>query len=124
MTSQEDLAAFIASSFRSVWALEVLCLLRQSPECALSPEELVTAMRASELVVRQSLAELNAAGLILIAEDGFAKYQPATAELDRLVSAAVARYATAPDGVRRIIVKAANSGLTAFADAFRLKRKP
>jgi len=124
MASQEDLATFIASSFRSVWALEVLCHLRSSPEIELSPGELVTALRASELVVRQSLAELTAAGLALVGEDGRAKYAPATAELDRLALAAEERYATAPDAVRRIIVKAANPGLTAFADAFRLKGKP
>ena len=124
MTSQEDVATFIASSFRSVWALEVLCHLRLSPERELSPEELVTTLRASELVVRQSLAELTAAGLALVGEDGRAKYAPATAELDRLALAAEERYATAPDAVRRIIVKAANPGLTAFADAFRLKGKP
>ena len=124
MASQEDLATFIASSFRSVWALEVLCQLRLSPEREMSPDELVTALRASDLVVRQSLAELTAAGLILVAEDGRAQYAPATAELDRLALAAEARYATAPDAVRRIIVKAGNPGLTAFADAFRLKGKP
>jgi len=124
MASQEDLTAFIASSFRSVWALEVLCHLRSSRERELAPDELVTALRASELVVRQSLAELTAAGLALVAEDGRAKYAPATAELDRLAVAAAARYATAPDAVRRIIVKAANPGPTAFADAFRLKGKP
>jgi len=123
MTSQEDLATFIASSFRSVWALEILCHLRSS-ERELSPDELVTALRASDLVVRQSLAELTAAGLALVAADGQVRYAPATAELDRLAAAAAARYATAPGAVRRIIVKAANPGLTAFADAFRLKGKP
>jgi hypothetical protein len=124
MASEEELATFIASAFRSVWALEVLCQLRLSPERELSPDELVTSLRASELVVRQSLSELTAAGLALVAEDGRAKYAPATAELDGLAAAAEARYATAPDAVRRIIVKGANPGLTAFADAFRLKGKP
>lgn len=124
MASQEELATFIASSFRSVWALEVLCHLRRASGRALSPEELVTALRASEFVVRQSLAELTVAGLALVAEGGAAKYAPATAELDHLASAAEARYATAPDAVRRIIVNTANPGLTAFADAFRLKGKP
>lgn len=124
MASQEDLVTFIASSFRSVWALEVLCHLRRSPEHDLLPDELVNALRASELVIRQSLAELTAAGLAVVAQDGSARYAPATAELDRLAAAAEARYATAPNAVRRIIVKAANPGPTAFADAFRLKGKP
>ena len=121
MASQEELATFIGSSFRSVWALEILCHLRLSPERELTPEELVNALRASDLIVRQSLAELSAVGLALVAEDVRAKYAPATPELDRLAAAAEARYATAPDAVRRIIVKAKNPGLAAFADAFRLK---
>lgn len=124
MASEEELASFIALSFRSVWALEVLCNLRQTSDRELSPEELVANLRASEFIVRQSLAELSAAGLILVAEDGRAKYAPATTELDRMASAAEARYATAPGAIRRIIVNAQNPGLTAFADAFRLKGKP
>jgi len=124
VASEEELARFIASTFRSVWALEVLCHLRRSPERELSAEELVTALRASDSVVRQSLAELTAAGLTLVADDGSAKYAPASPQLDRLAAKVEARYASAPDAVRRIIVNAANPGLTAFADAFRLKGKP
>lgn len=124
MASDEELSSFIGSSFRSVWSLEVLCHLRQSPDDAQSPAELVAALRASELVVQHSLAELAAAGLIVIGRDGGAKYAPATPQLDGLTAAAVARYAAAPNSVRRIIVRSANPDLTAFADAFRLRGKP
>lgn len=121
MAADEDLTSFIGASFRSVWALEVLCHLQEEPERVHPPGEIVTALRASDAVVRQSLAELTAAGLILIHDEGGAQYAPASAHLASLAAAAVARYATAPDAVRRIIVKAANSDLTAFSDAFRLR---
>jgi DNA-binding transcriptional ArsR family regulator len=122
MASNDELTQFIASSFRSVWALEVLCHLRKHAE--VSPAELVADLRASEGIVSQSLAELTAAGLIQLSKDGAAVYAPATAELDRLASAADTRYASAPNAVRRIIVSATTKNITAFANAFRLNEKP
>ncbi len=124
MTSEEVLTQFIGSSFRSVWALEVLCHLRKAPEDEFLPDELVAALRASDAVVRQSIAELTAVGLVVVGGGEKVKYAPAGPDLDRLAAAAEARYATAPDAVRRIIVRSANQGLAAFADAFRLKDKP
>ena len=124
MASDDELTRFIASSFRSVWALEVLCQLRRHPDTEVSPDELVRALRASDVIVRQCLAELSAAGLVQRAAGGEARYAPASAELDRLVAAAQARYASAPNAVRRVIINAANPDLTAFADAFRLRREP
>lgn len=124
MASDDELTRFIASSFRSVWALEVLCQLRRHPDTEVSPDELVTALRASDLIVKQCLAELTAAGLVQLTAGGEARYAPASTELDRLVAAAEARYASAPNAVRRVIINAANPDLTAFADAFRLRGKP
>jgi hypothetical protein len=57
-----DVLRFIGSSFRSVWALELLLLLKREPRVWLR-DELVTAMRASELVVTNALDTLVAAGL-------------------------------------------------------------
>ena len=42
--------------------------------------------------------------------------------MDKLVEQAEALYATSPDAVRRMIVAASNPGITAFADAFRLRK--
>lgn len=122
MASGEELTSFIGATFRSVWALEVLCHLRQDPARDHPPSEIVTVLRASDSVVRQSLADLAAAGLVTIAESG-ARYAPASPRLDQLAAAAEARYASAPDAVRRTIVRAANPDLTAFSDAFRLREK-
>ena len=122
MPSDEDVSSFIRATFRSVWALELLCFLRHNRTLDLTRAEMVAGLRGSELVVTQSVDALAAAGLVLADSEGSARYGPATADLDRLVGRVEALYAKSPDAVRRTIVAAANPGLTAFADAFRLRK--
>ena len=122
MPSRQEVDSFIRASLRSVWALELLCFLRQNRERSLSHAEMVAGLRGSDLVVTQSIEALGAAGLVLAEADGSARYAPASAELDALVGEAEALYASSPDAVRRMIVAAANSSITAFADAFRLRK--
>lgn len=122
MASEDEISSFIRATFRSVWALELLGFLRQNRDHAHSHDEMVTGLRGSDLVVTQSLKSLAAAGLVLVEADQSARYSPATGELDRLVEQAEALYARSPDAVRRAIVAASNPGITAFADAFRLRK--
>ena len=122
MPSREDVPSFIRDTFRSVWGLELLCFLRQNRTRNLSHAEMVAELRGSDLVVSQGLATLSAAGLIVVEADGSARYAPASDDLDSLVEQAEALYASSPDAVRRMIVAAANPGITAFADAFRLRK--
>ena len=122
MPSDEDVSGFIRSTFRSVWALELLCFLRQDRARSLSHQEMVAGLRGSDLVVSQSVDSLTAAGLVIAEADGSARYNPACEEIDRLVERAAALYARSPDAVRRTIVAAANPAITAFADAFRLRK--
>jgi hypothetical protein len=122
LASHEQLTGFIRSSFRSVWALELLLLLKRSPR-AWPREEIVASLRASDLVVAQSLDSLTAGGLVSVAGDGSATYSPAAGDLRSLVEEAEAYYARSPDAVRRLIVGAASGGsIAAFADAFRLRK--
>lgn len=122
MPSREEVASFIRATFRSVWGLELLGYLRRNRDRFLSPAEMVAELRGSDLVVSQGLATLGAAGLIVVEADGSARYAPASDDLDRLAGQAEALYASSPDAVRRMIVAAANPGITAFADAFRLRK--
>jgi hypothetical protein len=122
MPGSQELTRFIRSSFRSVWSLELLCLLKAHPDRDWTPDEIVAALRASDLIVRESLSALTAAGLVVIRTDGAARYQPASQSLATLVDAAVQLYARSPDAVRRAIVSAASGDIAAFADAFRLRR--
>ena len=122
MPSNQELSGFIRSTFRSVWALELLCHLRQNRDRSLSHSDMVTGLRGSDLVVAQSREALSAAGLIIADEDGSARYQPASSDLERLSEQAEALYARSPDAVRRMIVSAAAPGISAFAAAFRLRK--
>jgi hypothetical protein len=122
MPGKQEVTGFVRSTFRSVWSLELLCLLRKDRDREWRQEEMVAALRGSDLIVAQGLASLAAAGLIVVHADGSAQYRPASARLDELVAAAVDLYARSPDAVRRLIVSSANGGLAAFADAFRVRK--
>ena len=119
-SSDQDLRQFITSSFRSVWALELLLLLKRERR-PWRQDELVTTMRASDLVISKALASLLAAGLASQDEDGVL-YMPVSADVAKLVERTESLYAARPDAVRRAIVSASVGGLTAFADAFRLRK--
>ncbi len=122
MPSDEEVTGFIRATFPSVWALELLCFLRQNGGRTLSHEEMVRGLRGSDLVVTQSIRSLSAAGLVAVEAQGSARYAPATADLEQMVSGAEALYEKSPDAVRRTIVGAASPGIAAFADAFRLRK--
>ena len=121
MTSLSDeLFSFIGASFRSVWALELLSLLKREPR-NWSRNELISTLRASELVVNKAIDELVAAGLLSVEGDG-ARYMPVSEDIAKHVRQVEKVYSARPDAVRRAIVSASASGATAFADAFRLRK--
>ena len=121
MPADESLTRFISASFRSVWSLELLLLLKRRPGFHRS-DELVAALHGSELIVKQALSWLVAGGLASLDEEGRATFQPASADLALLVDQAEDLYGRKPDAVRRLIVGGATPGLTAFADAFRFRK--
>ena len=121
MTSTEQVSRFIRSSFRSVWSLEVLLLLKRERR-PWTDEEIITALRASDLIVSQSLEALSAAGLVVTDQDGLSEYRPANDAAALLVDESEKLYAQSPDAVRRLILGSSTSGLAAFADAFRLRK--
>jgi hypothetical protein len=119
-SSNEEILRFIASSFRSVWALELLLVLKNEKR-SWSHEELVATMRASDLVVTRALIALEAAGLVNSESDA-CRYLPVSDEVAGLVEDSEALYARRPDAVRRAIISASAGDAAAFADAFRLRK--
>ena len=119
-SSDEDVLRFIAASFPSVWALELLLALK-SERRVWEREELVTTLRASELVVSKALDALVVAGLASIEGKG-ATYLPVNRDVEDCVDQVETLYRTRPNSVRRVIVSAATSSASAFADAFKLRR--
>lgn len=119
-SSSDDLLGFIGASFRSVWALELLLLLKRQAR-GWSPADLISTLRASELVVNKAIDELVAAGFLTVDSEGV-RYMPASEDIARRVKQVDKLYSTRPDAVRRAIISATASGATAFADAFRLRK--
>ena len=91
-------------------------------DAPLTAAELIAELRASNSVVAQSIATLEAVALIAVEEDGKVRFQPVSDELDRLASEAIALYERRPDQVRRTIVSHTSPSIAAFADAFRLRK--
>ena len=120
MTPPDDVLRFIGSSFRSIWALEVLLILKRERRLW-SHAELVEKTRSSDLVVSKALDGLVSAGLAVNESEG-AMYMPVNDEVANGVDQLEQLYAIRPDAVRRAIVSASASGVTAFADAFRLRK--
>ena len=115
-----EILQFIRASIPSVWALELLLTLKRERQ-PWSREQLVTALRASELVVSLSLDALVAAGLASIEPD-CALFMPINQEVEQSVDEVEQLYRRRPNAVRRAIISAGASSASAFADAFKLRR--
>lgn len=122
MAADHDITNFIRDSFGSVWTLELALKLASDPGRTWTPQEMVAALRASDLVVGRARLELEAAGLIVIEREDAFRYAPASDAIDVMMSAVGEAYARAPDKLRRIIVDARTGNLAAFADAFRIRK--
>jgi hypothetical protein len=122
MATDQDIEQFIGDSFSSIWDLELLAVLLESPEGRLTGAELVERMRASELVVQQGIQALVAAGIGSVDEQGQIQFQPASAALEGCARRACEFYRRFPGRARRLMIARHNPGLTAFADAFRLRK--
>lgn len=122
MSGGSETERFIRSVFGSIWALELLLILRGHPQRGWSRGELIQALRASEQVLARSCADLSVAGLIEQESDQI-RYAPASSELDVLVTLAAGLYEARPAFVRRIIVGGPQDSIERFADAFRFRRE-
>lgn len=121
MKSDDEILRFIASSFPSVWALELLLLLKgDGAPCTRA--DLIERLRASELVITKSFDALVAAGLASVEGDSIA-YMPVNREAESCVDRAEQLYRSRPNSVRRAIIAASSSNAAAFADAFKLRRE-
>ena len=119
-SSTDNLLRFIGSSFQSVWALELLLILKRDRR--LWPhDELACPHRRDQLVVSKAVDSLVAAGLASV-EGQEVIYMPINDDVATCVDELESLYAVRPDAVRRAIVSAGSSGASAFADAFKLRK--
>lgn len=118
---EETVLDFAAAVFPSVWALELLLVLKRNGARAWWANELIQELRSSQGVVTDALASLLAAGLIVEQEPGQYRYHAASADLDEMVSALQKIYAMKPAVVIRAIVSTPNRKLRLLSDAFKFK---
>lgn len=119
-----DLLAFIRASIRSVWAIELLLLMKRQGGRAWTAEELVHEMRASQAVVAEVLTTFEAAGLTRRDPSGAFIYSPAAPALGQLADELEQLYRERPGTVIKAVLSSPNDKLQSFADAFRFKGDP
>ena len=118
MVADLELLTFIRRSIPSVWALDVLLLVRRPPLRGWSPGELVGELRASDAVVLGVLEGFQREGLVAKGEDGRFSFAPAAQALEDLTVALAEAYSERPVAVINAIVSS-DAQLQALADAFR-----
>ena len=120
MVQEEQVLNFAASSIASIWALELLLLVRQDRR-AWTGDELMRQLRGSDVVIAQGLQRLQSAGLI--SEDsGRYRYKPYSSEIDVLAHELEILYGLKPVTVISAIANAPQRKLQILSDAFRLKK--
>ena len=118
----DDAKAFLRAVVRSVWALELLLLLRRQRERAWTVDALTLELRASQTAIRQALPNFRIAGLIQDEADETIRYSPATAQLDTLVQEIASEYGSRPFAILNEILAPRESNVEQFARAFRIRK--
>jgi hypothetical protein len=121
MIEEHRVLTFAADLIQSVWALELLIVLKRDPTRYWAADELIRELRGSQVVVADALNNLSAAGLAIENGDSRYRYQPVSPVTDELVSELVKLYALKPTTVTRAIVTSPNRKLQILSDAFRIK---
>lgn len=119
---EDDVVALIRSSIRSVWALELLILLRKDRRREWAERELVRELRGSLALVRDGISALTAGGLVGAGAVNTIVYRPRTLALDQAAGRLSRAYEQTPVAVMKAIAAAPDDRIQTFADAFRFKK--
>jgi hypothetical protein len=103
---------------RSVWAVELLLLLRRDRDRCWTPAELVGELRASTGLVRDNLANFQKSGLAVEDDGGCWRYAPASPILEGLAGELERAYRERPVSIINIIA-APPDPIQGLADAFK-----
>lgn len=118
LSDDPELAAFAREHIRSVWAVELLLLLRRDAERSWAPEDLVRELRASNNLVRDNLLAFQRSGLAIEDEAARWRYAPAGAVLDHLATRLEAAYRERPVSIINLIASPPDP-IQGLADAFK-----
>ena len=121
MSDGEQLTAFVREHVRSVWALELLMLLKRDPTRCWPAADLLRELRASTGLVNDNLARFERSGLVVRDDSGCHRYSPAAPLLATLCDELEAAYRERPVAMVNLI-SAPRDPLQKLADAFKFKR--
>jgi hypothetical protein len=120
LADDPDLAAFVREHVRSVWAVELLLVLKRDPERTWPPAELVRELRASTSLVNDNLQRFERSGLAIRDAGDVWRYAPASPLLAQLVDELEAAYRERPVSVINLIA-APPDPVQGLADAFKFR---
>ncbi len=118
MSGDPELSAFVREQMRSVWAVELLLLLRRDPERCWPPDDLVRELRASTNLVADVLSAFERGGLSVCDDAGCWRYAPAGVVLDQLAARLEQAYRERPVAIINLIASRADP-IQGLADAFK-----
>jgi hypothetical protein len=119
----EDVLRFLNHHVGSLWALELILLMRRTREREWSPSALDRELRASAGVIGLELPLLVRAGIAGETQPGRYRYEPTSAELDATIERLATCYRDFPVAiVRHVALHASNRSLLAFLEAFSFRR--
>lgn len=120
MSNEPELAAFVREHIRSVWAVELLLLLKQDPDRRWAAGDLVRELRASNPLVNDNLQRFERSGLAVREEGDAWRYAPASPVLGDLADDLEAAYRERPVSIINIIA-APPDPVQGLADAFKFR---
>jgi hypothetical protein len=118
LSGDPELSAFVREHLRSVWAVELLLLLRRDPAHCWRSEILVAELRASTNLVRDVLAGFERSGLAVCDDAGCWRYAPAAQALDELAARLEQAYRERPVAIINLIASRGDP-IQGLADAFK-----
>jgi DNA-binding IclR family transcriptional regulator len=116
----EQVRALITRHVASVLELDVLLAMRASDR-ALTCEELARDLRLNQTACEAALDRFAGAGFLVTSGTAYS-YRPKGPELSRAVDALADAYSSRRVSVIRFIYRRPSQGVSAFADAFRLRK--
>jgi AraC-like DNA-binding protein len=119
----DEVHRFLSLYIDSVEELEVLLLMRRSPERSWTAEEMARELYSHSTSITRRFQRLLGSGLLRETDPGALQYAPRAVELDRTVARVAEAYRERRVAVVSLIASKPIENVKAFSDAFRLRKR-
>ena len=118
IADDREFVGFVRQSVRSVWAMELLLLLRRDASRHWQPSELVRELRASSTLIQDNLAVFERNGLAVSDAAGW-YFAPANEKLQELTDRLAQAFRERPVATMTLVTHP--DPLQSLSDAFKLR---